>query len=261
VTALSNRSRSAAFLCYHSVAEGGPPFLSLPPDLFERQLRVLSRRGWKSGTRGDLDRLAVGRRLERPAAFLTFDDGFADNHAIAREFLRAHRMTGFVFVLPPLLERGGDLVWPEVEERHRRHPDVMRSTDWSGVEDLAEDGWEVGSHTLTHPHLSWLDDEALEQELLDSRRAVEARLGHCDVLAYPFGDWDPRVRDAAERAGYRYAFTVPSTGQRRADSLSIPRVPVDHRDDERRFSLKLQAATRALLLSPAKAVARAVSSR
>jgi peptidoglycan/xylan/chitin deacetylase (PgdA/CDA1 family) len=258
VTALANRSRSAAFLCYHSVADDGPPFLSLAPGLLSRQLGVLRRRGWRSGSRADLDRLAAGGRLDRPAAFLTFDDGFADNPSTALEVLRANGMRGMVFVLPPLLATGAELGWPEVAERRRRHPHVMRSTDWPGVEALAEAGWEIGSHTLRHAHLTALDDEALQQELLDSRRAIAARLGRCDVLAYPFGDWDGRVREAAARAGYAYAFTVPSAGQRGADRLSIPRIPVDHRDDERRFGLKLEAATRALLLSPLKAVARAV---
>ena len=258
MTALANRSRSGAFLCYHSVAEDGPPFLSLGPSLLERQLGVLRRRGWRSGTRKDLDALAAGERLDRPAAFLTFDDGFADNHAIALELLRRYGMRGMVFVLPPLLDSGAGFEWPEVAERRRRHPGVMHSTDWRGVDALAEAGWEVGSHTLSHAHLTALSDEALEQELLDSRRAIAERLGRCDLLAYPFGEWDERVRAAAARAGYAYAFTVPSTGQRGADRLSIPRIPVDHRDGERRFALKLEAAARALLLSPLKALTRVV---
>jgi peptidoglycan/xylan/chitin deacetylase (PgdA/CDA1 family) len=261
MSALANRSGAAAFFCYHSVAEDGPPFLSLPPSVLERQLAVLRRRGWASGSRRDLDDLAAGRRPDRPRAFLTFDDGFADNRSTALGLLREQGMRGIVFVLPPLLETGGTLAWPEVAERQQRHPAVMRSTDWAGTEQLADAGWEIGSHTLAHHRLTDLAREELEQELLDSRRRIAERLGRCDVLAYPFGDWDARVREAAGRAGYAFAFTVPSGGQRGADRLSIPRIAVDHRDDERRFTLKLNAATRALLLSPLKTVLRSVRSR
>ena len=43
--------------------------------------------------------------------------------------------------------------------------------DAAGAARLAERGWEIGSHTMTHPVLTNADDETLETEL--SR--VEAR--------------------------------------------------------------------------------------
>lgn len=248
---LAGRSRHAAFLCYHSVADGGPPFLSLPPDLFERQLALLGRRGWATATSAALPALAEGRRPDRPLAWLTFDDGFADNHETVLPLLRQHGATAMVFVLPSLLGGGDAFGWPEVAERTARHPGVMRSMTWNQVDEMAAAGVEIGSHTLTHPRLSSLGDEQLAQELLDARQAIRERLGRCDVIAYPFGDWDARVAAAAGAAGYRFAFTMPRRGQAGGGLLSLPRVAVDHRDDERRFALKLSAAGRRLLLSPA----------
>lgn len=256
MTRLANRSRDTAFLCYHSVADPGPPFLSVPPSLFEAQLRRLRDDGWAGGTLADLRRVAAGERPTRRTAFLTFDDGFADNHSAAVPLLREHGMAAFVFVLPPLLDEGGPLAWPDVADMHAAHPDVMRSMTWTQVEELAEAGHEIGSHTLSHPRLALLDPEALTQELLDSRRAIEARLGRCDSLAYPFGDWTPGVAESAARAGYEYAFTLPQGSQLRATPHSIPRVPVDQRDDERRFAAKLTRAGRTALLSPAHTLIR-----
>ena len=54
-----------------------------------------------------------------------------------------------------------------------------------------------------------------EARLLDSRRAIAARVGACRTLAYPFGDWNSRVAAAARDAGYDYAFTMPRSGQLR----------------------------------------------
>src|SRR6185437_3020357 len=85
-----------------------------------------------------------------------------------------------------------------------------------------------------------------------SRAAIKERLGCCDTLAYPFGEWSAGVAAAAAECGYRYAFTLPTTsGQRAAAPLSIPRVNVDYRDDERRFAAKLSPWGRRLLLSSA----------
>ncbi|MDQ3719250.1 MAG: polysaccharide deacetylase family protein [Actinomycetota bacterium] len=255
----ANRSRQAVFLGYHSVTECGPRWLSLPPELFERQLALLRRRGYATGNVDALRALARGERPARPSAFLTFDDGFADNHSIVAPLLRHYGFSAFIFVLPPLLETGGPLAWAELEEHRRHHPDVMRSLTWRQVEDLTEAGLTIGSHTMSHRRLSELDAEERTQELLDSRRVLARHLGRCETLAYPFGDWDASVARAAARAGYSWAFTMPETGQLRAHRLGLPRIAVDHRDTERRFVLKLSTAGRQLLLSPLKAFVRGVA--
>jgi len=249
---LLNRSRDAAFLCYHSVHPAGPPFLTLPPDTFERQLALLRRRGIQAAGLDALGTMTPGRGRPARQAFLTFDDGFLDNYTHAFPLMREYGAGGLIFLLPPAVDGGGPLLWPEVQERHDRHPGVFTSMDWSMVEEMAEHGIDFGSHTLAHHSLPCLGDEELRQELLDSRSRIRDRLGRCDSLAYPFGHWDARVAAAAADAGYSWAFTMPSSAQRAATTLSIPRIAVDHRDDERRFSLKLTSAGRRLLLSPAK---------
>jgi peptidoglycan/xylan/chitin deacetylase (PgdA/CDA1 family) len=245
---LLNRSGRAAFLCYHSVHPDGPPFLSLPPETFERQLALLRRRGIETAGIGALEGLAAARGRQ---VFLTFDDGFADNYTHAFPLMREYGAKALIFLLPPAVDAGGPLAWREVEERHRLHPGVFASMDWAMVESMAEHGIEFGSHTLAHHSLPSLGGEELRQELLDSRKRIVERLGRCDSLAYPFGHWDARVAAAAGDAGYRWAFTMPTGAQRAATPLSIPRIAVDQRDDERRFGLKLTWAGRRVLLSPA----------
>jgi peptidoglycan/xylan/chitin deacetylase (PgdA/CDA1 family) len=253
---LDNRSRHAAFLCYHSISDAGPPFLSLPVETFERQLALLRRHGFASGDRDALRELADGHRPAAPLAFLTFDDGYADNHETAAPLLAEYGLTAMVFVLPPYVDGARPLDWPEVVERQRAHPGVMRSMSWPMVEALAEQGIEIGSHGLRHPHLSELDEEALREELWSSRERIRSRLGRCDVLAYPFGEWDERVAAAASDAGYSYAFSLPSGSERGRTSLAIPRINVDQRDTGLRFRLKLSGWGRRAYLSRAVAGVR-----
>jgi len=248
---LRNRSRGATFLCYHSVAPQGPRYLTIAADLFERQLALLRRRGMRGGDLGALEEPAAGRSAGR-TVFLTFDDGFRDNHTTVLPLLREYGFPAFVFVLPPLLAEGGAFAWPEVEADRERFPATLRSVDWAMLGEMKEGGFEVGSHTLSHPHLPTLGGERLREELWQSRAAIKDRLGACDTLAYPFGEWSAEVAAAAAECGYRYAFTLPTThGQRHATPLSIPRVNVDYRDDERRFAAKLSPWGRRLLLSSA----------
>jgi len=253
---LRNRSGRAIFLSYHSVAPRGPRFLTVTAELFERQLDELRRRRLRGGGLAELALAAAGE-LTEPTVFITFDDGFRDNHETALPLLREYGFGGFCFVLPPLLDDGAPLAWPEVAADQRRFGETMRSLTWPLVEEMREGGFEIGSHTLTHPHLTELEPERLRQELADSRARIAERLGSCDVLAYPFGEWNAEVAAAAGECGYSFAFSLPSShGQRGADRLSIPRVNVDSRDDRRRFAVKLTPLGRAALLSPAAAMLR-----
>jgi peptidoglycan/xylan/chitin deacetylase (PgdA/CDA1 family) len=66
----------------------------------------------------------------------------------------------------------------------------------------------IGSHTLTHPILPSIGDEALEREIVESRRVLEERLGRTvDLFCYPNGSLDPRVHAVVART-YRAAVTT-----------------------------------------------------
>jgi peptidoglycan/xylan/chitin deacetylase (PgdA/CDA1 family) len=253
---LRNRGKHATFLAYHSVAPEGPTYLTVTAELFERQLDAIAERGLRCGDLGTLEAIAAGRPAP-PSVFLTFDDGFLNNYETVLPMLRERGMKAFVFVLPPLVDDGASLIWPEVAEDAARYPETMRSVDWAMLEEMKEGPFEIGSHTLTHPHLPDLGDEELRRELSESRARVVERLGGCDTLAYPFGEWSPRVAATAAECGYRFAFSLPTVrGQRTAGPHSIPRVNVDYRDSGRRFDAKLSPSGRGLYLSEALKAAR-----
>ncbi|MEZ5935866.1 MAG: polysaccharide deacetylase family protein [Alphaproteobacteria bacterium] len=76
------------------------------------------------------------------------------------------------------------------------------------LQSLPEDLVEIGAHTVNHPILDRLDTDAIEREIVESKRGLEALLGRPVLtFAYPNGDFDRRCRDIAERH-YRFAFTT-----------------------------------------------------
>ncbi|MFO0573418.1 MAG: polysaccharide deacetylase family protein [Polyangia bacterium] len=114
-----------------------------------------------------------------------------------------------------------DALWQAVGAEVLSLPRLPRYLDGAGVRELVSLGAEVSSHTRRHPILTTLDDEALADELLASRAAVQALCGACPGLAYPNGTSDARVQAAAAAAGYDYAVAV--TPQRPASRFNLSR--------------------------------------
>jgi peptidoglycan/xylan/chitin deacetylase (PgdA/CDA1 family) len=230
-------------LCYHAVSERFPAALSVTPEAFERQLRLLVRAGYRGATFED----AVQARTGRTVA-VTFDDAYLSVLKLAKPLLDKVGFPASVYAPTAYLETPErPLSWDGIEQWMRgEHERELLPLSWDQLGELAAEGWEVGSHTLTHPHLTGVDDDTLRTELVDSRSAVEERLGRpCPTLAYPYGDHDERVVAAAEAAGYSAACTLPARLHAERP-LAWPRVGVYHADDERRFRMKISRGLRRL---------------
>jgi peptidoglycan/xylan/chitin deacetylase (PgdA/CDA1 family) len=163
----------------------------------------------------------------------------------ARPILDRHDFRATVFVPTSFPDSGNPLSWAGIDHWiGGPHASELGCLSWAQLADLERDGWEVGSHTHTHPHLTQIDDGALERELRVSRERIGERLGApCESIAYPYGDFDERVVAAAERAGYTYGATLTAwLSDRRA--LRWPRVGVYHTDAPWRFRAKLSPGVR-----------------
>jgi peptidoglycan/xylan/chitin deacetylase (PgdA/CDA1 family) len=105
---------------------------------------------------------------------------------------------------------------------------------WDDLRGLAASGWEIGSHTCSHPRLSQLEDSEILKEMGRSREICEREMGTpCHSFAYPYSDYDERAVRAAREAGYRFAATVPR-GPQAPLPLQWPRVGVYYGESARR---------------------------
>jgi len=231
-------------LCYHAVSEDWPASLSVTPDAFERQLRLLSRRGFKGAT---FER-AVSAGVDGRTVAVTFDDAYLSVFELARPILDDVGFPATVFVPTDYPARPAEpMAWDGVDRwLGGPHESELRPMSWEQLGALAEGGWEIGSHTCSHPRLPALGNEGVARELSESRSTVAERLGwSCETLAYPYGDHDGRVEEAARVAGYAAAGTLPGRLSR-PRPLAWPRIGIYHGDDDRRFRLKASAAVRRL---------------
>jgi peptidoglycan/xylan/chitin deacetylase (PgdA/CDA1 family) len=235
-------------LCYHAVSADWPASLSVTPEGFERQVQLLVQRGYR-GAR--FEQVASGSADGRAVA-VTFDDAYLSVLERAKPILDAAGFPGTVFVPTDYPERPErPMAWDGIDQwLGGPHEADLRPMAWDQIGQLADAGWEIGSHTCSHPRLTALPDDALACELRESRARLEERLGRpCTTLAYPYGDHDARVVAAAGAAGYAAAGTLPGRLPRPAP-LAWPRVGIYHVDDERRFRLKVSSPMRLLRRLP-----------
>ena len=84
---------------------------------------------------------------------------------------------------------------------------------------LSSKGWEIGSHTRTHPDLTHLSDFQANAELRDSKTTLENITStHVTSLAYPSAAYDSRIKSIAARY-YEFARADSSYPPLRVNSL------------------------------------------
>jgi peptidoglycan/xylan/chitin deacetylase (PgdA/CDA1 family) len=191
------RASGAVVFAYHDIDDDGgnaTTYLATPERLRTQLLSVMSW-GLSFVGLGELcDRHDRGESLDGLAA-ISFDDGLHGVYRHALPILRELDVPATVFVVAD----PGSCAQP--------WPGSRTMTDQE-VRALAENGVTIGSHTMSHSSLPDLDADELRYELRTSRARLEEVAQHpVDLLAYPYGHHDPRVRAEAREAGYRAGCT------------------------------------------------------
>jgi peptidoglycan/xylan/chitin deacetylase (PgdA/CDA1 family) len=166
--------------------------------LFERQLAELKQAGFATAAYG----LPEGGGNPGKRVALTFDDGFANVLRHGMEPLARHGFRAIQFLVADRL--GGLNEW-EVEqgEAPERLMDVAQIKEWLAA------GHEIGCHTLTHPFLTRISRLQAREEISASKKKLEDCFGLAiRHFCYPYGDWNPAVRDLVREAGFETACTT-----------------------------------------------------
>ena len=105
-------------------------------------------------------------------------------------------------------------------------------------------GWDIGSHTATHPDLTILSNEQITDELVFSKAEIAKQLNReVNCLAYPFSRYNLRVIKFAQKAGYQAGFVLSNRKlkiHRDSDlAYAIPRYGVYRIDTKKSFQNKL----------------------
>lgn len=219
-------------LTYHSLDESGS-VISLAPALFRRQMEALRAWGYQGLSLKELlDAWEGGASLPPRPVVLTFDDAFGNFADHAAPVLRRLGFRATVFAVAGYC--GGRNDWPTQPPVIPR----MALLSLSDLRALADQGFEVGAHTMTHPVLPALSRTEAGWEIAAARTTLEDGLGHAvTTFAYPYGQSSPAIR-AAVADHYRAACGVRlAVACRSHDRYCLPRVDMYYFRDPRLLRL------------------------
>jgi peptidoglycan/xylan/chitin deacetylase (PgdA/CDA1 family) len=208
---------------YHAVAEQGESASRwvVPAARLRRQLAWMRFRRRPIISLGEYSRLRSEHRLPPPrSVILTFDDGYGDTAARAHPLLRRSDAPATLFVVTGAV--GTANRWDE------EGPLAGRPLlDWDGIRALGDGGFEIGSHTVTHPDLAAAHRPEAEREITESLATLRRELGGTTFhFSYPYGRRDSEVMAMVAEAGYATAVgispgpngqAVPATELRRLE--------------------------------------------
>lgn len=148
------------------------------------------------------------RSFDKDVDGVTFDDGYYNNKK-PLEWLYENGYSSMVFISTAYMNR---------EFRHCS----MMMLDPTTISSLAEIAG-IGSHGVSHIDLTKLDDVTLHYELFSSRMTLSyIAKKEIEVLSYPYGKFDERVKKAAKDAGYKRAYGT-WIGELDKDDFSLSR--------------------------------------
>jgi len=246
-------------LMYHQVSQPLKGVKScqdcVSPERFEIQMRTLLDAGYRVIPLASLVRLLEESPPEglKRYVVLTFDDSFHDQFVNAYPTLRRYGLPATFFLIAGYI--GKDVFSPhlslddaQIWQRHQSLSGWL-PLSWDEVKEMAENGIEIGSHSVSHRSLGCLSPEEAGAEIQLSKEILEQRLGvRVALFAYPFGsqaydDFNPRIAAMLRRAGYVAACTtVVGTNHGRVDQLALRRIPMEEGDGPFRVRCKLAGA-------------------
>jgi peptidoglycan/xylan/chitin deacetylase (PgdA/CDA1 family) len=201
------------YLMYHELEATGRPLCQSEPGYVRYVLSQESFReqmDWlhEEGIRGVSVSQALTENVPRRIV-ITFDDGCESDLSIALPILKKNGFSATFYITLGFLGRPGYLLPHQVRE-------------------IADSGFDVGCHSMTHAYLDDLDEAGLRREIADAKTQIEQILGRpVEHFSCPGGRWSPQVARVARHAGYRSVATSRIAANRRdSDPFHLSRVAV-----------------------------------
>jgi peptidoglycan/xylan/chitin deacetylase (PgdA/CDA1 family) len=198
--------------------------LYVSESLFRRQLTEWAQAGW---TTTPLSPSPLTHKASPPQRQLviTFDDGFENvlNHGLGP--LAQNGFHAIQFLISDRLGVENDWEQQLAQEAPARLMDVSQIREWLAA------GHDIGAHTRTHPQLTKIPISKAREEIQGSRRQLEDLFGRpIHHFCYPYGDWNPAVRDLVAEAGFQTACTVePGVNTAGIDPFGLKRFTARYR--------------------------------
>ena len=158
------------------------------PENFRAQMRYLKDNGYAViPMKVYLDHLNKGTEIPKKSVVLTFDDGWKNQYEFAVPILKEFGYTATFYIITG-------------------STDGKTYMSWENIKELDKAGMDIESHTVTHANLTKVDEVKAREELENSKKTLEEKLGHSiSMLAYPYYGNNAAVQKLVADAGYTSA--------------------------------------------------------
>lgn len=196
--------QTVPILCYHRLADRCESALCVTTRLFEQQMKYLKENGYRVISMADLEGfLAYRRAIPSKAVVINLDDGYRSTYDIAYPILKKYGFRAALFIYTDFIGASSN------------------SLTWEQLQEMKADGFEVGSHSLSHCDLTKKREgegdeqytERIRKELVRSKEILDEKLSqNTAYFAFPYGEYNHHVLRMCEEAGYRLALSVTRGG-------------------------------------------------
>ena len=186
-------------LMYHYVSQPPPDSdiyrvdLSVAPESFRQQMVYLKDNGYTPIDFYDLSTAIVAQtELPEKPILLTFDDGYIDIYETVYPVLQEYGFKGTFFIITEFVDAGreGYMTWPMIEE-------------------MAQAGQRIESHSRTHPDLATKSRDGLIWEILGAQETLTAHVGYRPrYFCYPGGTYNDETIQMLKELDYWGAVTT-----------------------------------------------------
>ncbi|HDP99962.1 MAG TPA: polysaccharide deacetylase family protein, partial [bacterium] len=223
-------------LAYHKISDDFDwGITAVSKKAFEAQIKYLFENNFQTiSIHQYLNKFGNLNTRQRPV-IITFDDADESVFNAAFPILKKYQYHASVFVISNFIGKINS--WDaNLFRRYSKHLSRQQ------LKELTTAGWEIGSHTASHPDLTRLSEQQLINELENSKKLIADLIQKpVDYIAYPFNRFNPRVLQMAQKIGYRAGFALsirPDVDQLLLN-FAIPRIGVYSIDGLTNFRKKL----------------------
>jgi len=216
--AIGGKGAPIPVLMYHHFAELGADATqgqrdwTVSPKALAEQLDYLQEHGYHSISPTQLaNYLGDGQPLPPKPVMITIDDGYQEVVDAALPLFLKTDLRPVLFIITDYVGYGAYMDWP-----------VLIS--------LAEQGFVIGSHGMSHSNLQQATEDELQREVAGSKSIIEEKLGKpVDAFCYPYGGLKKHTKEVVAASGYRTGYSLnPTIYQDRADPFFIGRSRIDY---------------------------------
>ena len=196
---------------YHRFNESKYPSTNIQMNIFEEQVNIIKKSGYKFLHPNNLHKIYDKEKLEK-TILLTVDDGYDSFYRYAWPYLKNNQIPFLIFISTEAVGKKGYMGWKEIKEIEKY------------------DYVTIGNHSHSHDYLVNFSYDEFKKDIEKSIKIFEDNLGYNPkFFSYPFGEWDLAQKKFISK-NFDFGFGQHSgVIDLNKDKYELPRFPINEK--------------------------------